>query len=103
MNLLQARDNYHHQNNEHISGEQPQNDPTWQSPHTCFVKCNIDTTLFAEEGKFGGCFCNHDEGESFLKAKTTIFNGISPPQEVDAFCLLQGIQLLKSEGCICAY
>ncbi|KAG4975281.1 hypothetical protein GmHk_11G033296 [Glycine max] len=58
--------------------------------------CNLHAAIFSDQFSFGVGLCMRDSNGSFQKAKTTFFNGISTPAEVEAFALQKSIEWVQS-------
>lgn len=70
---------------------------TWQSPPLDHLKCNIDASLFAQDGNFRlGCFLCDANGFSVSNVKDQQRN--SPSRRGRSNSLLQGLIWLRDEG-----
>ncbi|AES64716.1 hypothetical protein MTR_2g028970 [Medicago truncatula] len=56
------------------------------------VKCNVDTTIFKEQGCYGIGMCLRGDRGEFIRAKTTWYKGIPQPKEVKARGLKETIK-----------
>jgi ribonuclease HI len=62
------------------------------------VKCNVDATIFKDEGCYGVNMCLRDENGHFIAAKTTWSHNLAQPQEAEARGLKEAIIWLDYRG-----
>jgi ribonuclease HI len=60
--------------------------------------CNVDAALFNEEQQFGMGMCIRGAHGTYVKARTMVFEGTSPPLEAEAYALKKTLIWLEELG-----
>ena len=70
----------------------------WQRPLTGFVKCNIDVTVFREEGKSSLGIVVRDSQGLFLHAASRVVNDLFQVRELKTLGLREALSWIKQLG-----
>jgi len=70
----------------------------WRKPALGGVKCNVDASIFKDQGCYGVGMCLRGENGKYISTKTAWFHGIPQPQEAEACSLKEAIIWLGNRG-----
>ena len=70
----------------------------WQRPPPGFVKCNIDETVFHEEGKLSWRIVVHDPQGLIMHGATRLVDGLFQIREFEAMGLREALSWIKNLG-----
>lgn len=56
----------------------------WQRPKVGTLKCNVDKTIFQEQGRYGIRMCIRGDKGDFVAPKTYWFKGLPQSREAEA-------------------
>ena len=70
----------------------------WQQPPSGFVKCNIDATVFHEEGKSSWGIVVRDSQGLFMHGASRLVDGLFQVRELEALGLREALSWIKNLG-----